>query len=306
MIKTFYKPEMAPIERVGFSQSPQKPTAMMDWLQKNNLMKYFTIEDTWHPFEKEDFLLAHSSKYVNNFFAGIAPDASSNGLNWNSDFAESVRFTNASLYHAIKYSILNQDVSFSPTSGFHHATPNSGRGFCSFSGQVIASIKIWNEHRIAGAYIDLDGHFGNSIEDSKDFVPEIKKAIRANINPSGSHEKYIKDFKNQFENVIELIRKNEIGYIVLCSGADSLVDDDLGGQVTIDEWISIKNYLYTRLAEFDRSNCKFPTTISLFGGYRSDDYNSVLDAHTLDLVSCMQYRFGIEAEYKSVYKIKMS
>ncbi|PJD98441.1 MAG: hypothetical protein CK427_17080 [Leptospira sp.] len=210
------------------------------------------------------------------------------------------------MYNAIKHSILHQNVTFSPTSGFHHATPNGGRGFCSFSGQVIASIKILKEFGIAGAYIDLDGHFGNSIEDSKYYIPNLDQAIRANINPSGRHENYINNFKNQFEKVMELIRNNEIGYIVLCSGADSLIDDDLGGQLTIKEWMSIKDYLHSRLAEFDKSNSKFPTTISLFGGYRSDEYTSVLDAHTLDLISCLKHRFGMEAEYESVYKYNMS
>ena len=36
-------------------------------------------------------------KYVDSFFCGKEPLASSNGLKWNSQFADSVRFTNASL-----------------------------------------------------------------------------------------------------------------------------------------------------------------------------------------------------------------
>jgi hypothetical protein len=32
--------------------------------------------------------------------------------------------------------------------------------------QVIAAVKLFREHRLVGAQIDLDSHFGNSIEGS--------------------------------------------------------------------------------------------------------------------------------------------
>ena len=81
-------------------------------------------------------------------------------------------------------------LTFSPTSGFHHARPEGGSGFCTFSGQVIASLKIYEEKKLVGAYLDLDGHYGNSIEDSRKLFPllllqeknEADSAIKINLN----------------------------------------------------------------------------------------------------------------------------
>ena len=112
------------------------------------------------------------------FFSGIEPLAASNMLTWSRQLADSVRYTNAGLYHALASAVGNRSsVAFSPVSGFHHATPESGDGFCTFSGQVIASVRIFREDKLPGAYIDLDGHYGNSIEDSGGFVKELNQAV---------------------------------------------------------------------------------------------------------------------------------
>ncbi len=188
-ILTFYTEKMVPDYRVGYSQSPQKPRLLMEKISELGYSSYFPIKRSFEPFKIEDFLLAHNVSYVDSFFNGIEPAASSNGLTWSPEFAETVRYTSSSLYHAIVSAVRDGQITFSPTSGFHHATPSSGRGFCSFSGQVIASLKAYLAFGWIGAYVDLDGHFGNSIEDSREFVDEnfgkgfMDKAIRANINP---------------------------------------------------------------------------------------------------------------------------
>ncbi len=135
MIKTFYKSEMAPPVRAGYSQSPQKPRLMMEWLEKHGLHKHFPVAEEWNPFTKYIFEIAHEKEYVTSYFQGKQPFAGSNGLDWSFEFAESVRYTNASLYYAIEEA-LKGNVTFSPTSGFHHAKPHTGSGFCTFSGQV--------------------------------------------------------------------------------------------------------------------------------------------------------------------------
>ncbi|TGM11082.1 hypothetical protein EHQ82_21315 [Leptospira selangorensis] len=304
MIQTYYHKEMSPNECIGYSMSPQKPKMFMDLIQELGYANYFPVKDDWSPFSIGEFLIAHHKSYVDAFFHGTQPLASSNGFEWSIELASSVCYTNASLYHAIRDSFLMDWVTFSPTSGFHHAKPKSGSAFCTFSGQVIASVKLYRELGLRGAYIDLDGHFGNSIEDSKSFLPDVIMAIPYNINPSGRHDSYLRDAKQQFESVMEDIDKNKIHYIVYCSGADSLIDDDLGGSLSIEEWLHLKEWMYQKLVPFDKDLKKFPTTISLFGGYRKDHYRSVLDAHLMDLLLCLKIRFGIDVPYVSEYRKK--
>ena len=312
-IKVFYNPKQAIDQVVGFSRSPNKPKLLLSYLQnKNILTDNFDIVTNFKPYNKRDFLIAHTEQYVNDFFNGEGL-CNSNGLNWSQNFATSVTYTNASLYEAIKYSVLHPEcITFSPTSGFHHATPRSGGGFCTFSGQVIASIKIYNEYGLKGAYIDLDGHYGNSIEDSRYFCKtKDDKTLddilpsQFNINPRNIDKEYIRDLKDKLNVLQNALFKGEVNYVVACSGADSLVDDDLGSQLSYEDWIYCKNLVYSMIKETSiELNKPIPIIISLFGGYRDDHYSSVLDAHTQDLITCMSILQEKQIPYKSVYKKK--
>lgn len=310
-IKVFYNPKQAIDQVVGFSRSPNKPKLLLSYLQSNNLLlDNFEIISNFKPYNKNDFYIAHTKEYVNDFFNGQGL-CNSNGLTWTRQFAESVTYTNASLYESIKYSVLNPDcITFSPTSGFHHATPDSGGGFCTFSGQVIASIKIYDEFKMKGAYIDLDGHFGNSIEDSRYFCKTKDGSTlndilpsKFNINPSGIDDNYINDLKDKLNVLQNALFREEVNYVVACSGADSLEDDDLGSQLSYNKWIACKKLLYNMIKETSiELNKPIPLIITLFGGYRQDHYMSVLDAHTKDIITCMEILQDKNISYKSVYK----
>lgn len=95
----------------------------------------------------------------------------------------------------------------------------------------------------------------------------------------------------------------QIEYGVTCSGADSLIDDDLGGQINIIEWVQVKHMIYSMIEEGSNQLGKpIPLTICLFGGYRKDDFNSVLNAHTQDLVTCLNILGKNKIGYQSKYK----
>jgi acetoin utilization deacetylase AcuC-like enzyme len=303
-ILTFYRTEQSIDIPVGYSKSPNKPKLLLDWLKKNRI-KRFPTKKNWQPFDREDFYLAHTKKYVDSFFSG-GTYATSNGLDWNPKFAESVRFTNSSLFHAIHSAIKHPEtITFSPTSGFHHATPERGGGYCTFSGQVIASLKLYYQYKLSGAYIDLDQHFGNSIEDSRSFCPDLDFAIPsyANVNPSGEGEAYIRSLKKHLLLLEEKILAGEIHYLVLCSGADSLEDDDLGHALRLEDWLHCKKLVYEWIGDlYEKRQSRIPVTITLFGGYREDHFDSVLDAHTQDLLLCLEVLCGGGEPYQSVYK----
>lgn len=235
IIKTFYNSKQV-LEKdnlKNFSKSPLKPKLLLEFLKKNNLLDFFEIVDDFVPFEREDFYIAHYKSYVDSMFEGEKPFCESNGLKWSKQFLESLTYTNASLYYAIRESILEpKQITFSNTSGFHHATPEKGRAFCSFSGQVIASI--------------------------------------------------------------------EVHYIVFAHGADSHIDDDLGGQLTTEQWIQCSKIVYKWIRQLEIKLKKtIPLTLTLFGGYRRDHFESVLSLHTTDLVVCLNSLCGTNLIYKS-------
>jgi acetoin utilization deacetylase AcuC-like enzyme len=298
-ILTFYTDEMCMTKGVSStSRSPEKPRLFMNFLKENGFSDYLDIQE-FDPFVKEDFYLAHTKAYVNRFFS---KGDESNSLTWSKEFAKTVRFTNSSLYNAIRASINNPDkIALSPTSGFHHAHPNSGGGFCTFSGQVIASLKLYKEFDYSGAYIDLDGHYGNSIEDARGFDYDVSKAIPldCNINPSGRGKQYIASLKSSLKRLEKLYKEKKIHYLVFCHGADSHEWDDLGGGVNTKEWFECSELVY----EFARKT-GIPLSISLFGGYRHDDYNSVLNLHAGDISIALKILCGVNTGFTPVVKKK--
>jgi acetoin utilization deacetylase AcuC-like enzyme len=166
-IKCYYNPKQVCNSNLdsNYSKSPSKPEKIMAFLGSNNLDEYFEVVSHFEILEEKDLLLAHTKDYVSNFIYGKG-NCESNNLKWSNDFKDAILYNLSSFYVAIRNSIVNpHEVSFSPSSGFHYATPIEGRGFCTFSGQVISSVKILNEFGLAGCYLDLDGHFGNSIEE---------------------------------------------------------------------------------------------------------------------------------------------
>jgi acetoin utilization deacetylase AcuC-like enzyme len=307
-IDVFYDNRMVLLDdSTNISKSPSKPKRLMEFINENNLHEHFVIKP-FEPFNKEDFYTAHYKEYVDGFFNGIEPYSNSNGLEWSEQFADTVRYTNASLYNAILNSIKNPDtVSFSPTAGFHHAEPDQGFGFCTFSGQVISSLKIYREFGLSGAYLDLDGHFGNSIEGSRYFTSDLNKAIPigCNINPDYTGKDYVLDLKLRLKELKVEILEKRIHYVVFCHGADSHIADDFGRQCTTEEWLECSKIVYTFIKDIETEMGKpFPLSLSLFGGYRKDDYNSVLSLHLGDLVECLNTLCGNNIEYKVSVKPK--
>ena len=271
------------------------------------------MEDTFKPFEIEDFYIAHHKDYVNSFFSDQLEKRYKRllGLSWNKKFADTTRYTNASLYSAIHSSIKNpQNVCFSPTSGFHHAIPKKGAFYCPFSGQVIASIKIYKEFGLSGCYVDLDGHYGNSIDNSYDYVSDLEKAIppqTGNINIESKHQHYLDELKEKLHILEGYIKGQKIHYLVFCHGADSHEWDDLGSQLTTDEWIKCSEIFYHFVLRLQKDLKKqIPLSLCLFGGYRKDDYDSVLSLHSADLVKCLNILCGQNINFVPKVKGKTS
>lgn len=307
-IKVFYTPKQVcqkDIQEKSTSQSPLKPILLMQHLKDNGFENHLSFTDDFEPFNKADFRLAHTKEYVDNFFSGTG-NCQSNALPWSPELADSVRYTNSSLYHAIKYAVENPEtITFSPTSGFHHAGPNAGQGFCTFSGQVIAATRMYREDGKVAAFLDLDGHFGNSIPDSEGFVKDLKQSIAYNINPKSIGREYVDDLKHWLKLLEASFVAGDVDYVVWCHGADSHIDDDLGHQCTTSEWIECSKIFYTWVKYMELTyGIVVPVTLALFGGYRRDDYNSVLSLHASDLRECINILCGGELQYETTVKAK--
>ena len=291
-IKTFFTEKQVCTKNINeksFSRSPQKPSLLIKKMKQNGYIKMLEIEGKFEPISRKDFLIAHTEEYVNNVL-NKKGNYASNMLDWSQELVNSLYYTTASLYHAKKYAIQNPEtVCFAPVSGMHHAEPARGGGFCTFSGQVISAIKIYEEFGKSCAYFDLDGHFGNSIEDTRDFNPLLDLAIPVgcNINPDDQNDYYVAEFEMGLAHVKEQILANKVHYVVFAHGADSHVEDDLVGQCDTAHWILCAEIFAKWVNEVSTEIKKpLPVVLALFGGYRKDNYDAVLDLHTKSLLVC--------------------
>lgn len=271
------------IQNKSYSKSPIKPKLLYNKMNSLGLLKEFTIKNNIELLKEEDYLKAHTKEYYNNFI-NKTDNYESNGLPYSQSLVESVLYSNSILYNAIQDSILANSLITTMLSGFHHAKPHSGAGFCTFSGQVISSIKIYEKYSLSGCYIDLDGHYGNSIEDTRAFNEKVNLAIPeyANINIQAIRQsEYILEYKQKLENLKQYFVDGKLHYVVFCHGADSHVDDDLeSGCLSTEAWISCAEIFANWVNEVNRLiNKRLPVITCLFGGYRKDNYDFVLRLH---------------------------
>ena len=109
---------------------------------------------------------------------------------------------------------------------------------------------------------------------------------------------HINDLKRNLQNLEEAIIDGQIGYVVWCHGADSHEWDDLGFQCSTEQWLECSTIFWNWVKSMDKKLGRpLPVSCALFGGYRKDDYQSVLNLHTADFVECMNILLNLEVKY---------
>jgi hypothetical protein len=83
----------------SYSKSPLKPKLLLKHLKRLGFYDGFLEIENIKPFDKSEFLLAHSEEYVNAFFNGIKPLCNSNGVPWSDELVTSVCYVGWILYH---------------------------------------------------------------------------------------------------------------------------------------------------------------------------------------------------------------
>lgn len=308
-IVAYYTPKQVLQENIAlsYSKSPLKPKLVMSELMRV-ANAHVRIQPNFKPFTKADFEIAHTPEWVNTVFHYNKPGQQlASSVPWSKELVRTLTYTSSSLYHSIKHSIEKpEDLCFAPVSGFHHARPKAGSGFCTFAGQVISSVKIYRELGKVGCYLDLDGHFGNSIEDCRDYVSDLDKAVPKgfNFNPTGYNHVYAKMLEQFLYGKLEhAILNGKVDYVVWCHGADSHEDDDLGGQVNTKYWKECSVIFWNWVKYMDEKLGRpLPVSFALFGGYRKDSYESVISLHISDIVTGINTMTDANIEYELNYK----
>ncbi len=126
------------------------------------------------PVTESDLARVHASDYIAAVRTGEPRAlAESQKFPWSPELYPSVLLTNGGL-HSAATTALDTGVAAALASGFHHAGPARGEGFCTFNGLLVGLEKLRAAgHLRTAAILDMDLHYGNgtaTLAESRDWL----------------------------------------------------------------------------------------------------------------------------------------
>lgn len=283
-IPVFYCPQMS-VDSRGYSPSASKPERVVaDWQAAGLSIELKTFDAA----TVDDLSHVHAREYVKGVLAGEI--ANGHG-NTNRKVSKSCLLTVGSFMAAAEEAASNGLVACSPTSGFHHAGYDSGRGYCTFNGLMSAAWKMV-ARQCSVAIIDCDAHYGDGTQS----ILNHKK-----LHNRIYHWTYGRDISGAFEwdrferklqtFVASFLDESEPGRRIVFyqAGADVHVDDPLGpGEHGMFE--SEMRQRDRLIFELCRTH-QLPIVWNLAGGYQRDESGEipkVLELHRATMEECVR------------------
>jgi acetoin utilization deacetylase AcuC-like enzyme len=253
------------------SPSPRKPEFVAaDWIEQDLPIR---IVDPV-PASREQIARAHERSYVDGVLDCLLP----NGFRGRQrDVADSLPWTSGSFLSAARCALDNGLVACSPTSGFHHAGPASGYGYCTFNGLMVTALALKAEGKVRRVGIlDCDEHYG-------DGTAEIIDQLGIDWIRHVSEEYAGAAAAKRFIETLSAVVRGFAGYDLLIyqAGADQHIDDPLGGFLTTAELAERDRIVFTVAKEIG-----IPVVWNLAGGYQQP-LARVLEIHRNTMAACV-------------------
>lgn len=260
-IAYFYEDRMI-ADADSFSLSPLKPKKLHERVQRLGLpMQPQTIM----PVSRADIMLSHTAEYVDGVLDGVFK----NGFGNNSkEVAQALPYIIGAEYSAA-IQALRDGVAWAFCSGFHHAHPNHGGGFCTFEGLSITG-RMLRRKKLAQRILIVDGdaHYGDGTvactkdDESFEYVSYAGK-VRAD---------------KAADDLVERIERFKPNIILFQDGLDAYKFDTLGGGLTYQE-LYARTYVICDVAK----QYRVPIVLNLAGGYTRLTEQEIAE-HNLDII----------------------
>ena len=263
-LKVFYSEDLVSDARSGRSPSDRKPRLVWDALARKD---WFVRRVSPHPVTVCDLYKVHDR----NFVDGVLSLKQPNGFGSCSEsVARSLLYTCGACYDSAAAALCD-GISASLTSGFHHAGPSAGRGFCTFNGLMVTATRLLSEERVERvAIIDCDYHYGDgtqAIIDTHhlgDRVFHLSLGFRYRVpEHAGAYLEAVSALRDQLKDF-------DPGLILYQAGADVHIDDPLGGLLTTEQMRVRDTTLFTIARDLG-----IPVAWNLAGGYQMERDGSI-------------------------------
>jgi len=263
-LKVLYSEDMVSDSMVRASPSDRKPKAVSDALLRAEWPIQLVKPE---PTAIHDVCKVHEPSFVDDVLHLRRP----NGFgSYSESVARSVLFTCGACYDSAR-AALTEGISSSLTSGFHHAGPRSGRGFCTFNGLMVTAVRLLDEGLVQRlAIIDCDYHYGDGTQAIIDAQDLSDRVLHVSFG-----ERFRKpEQATAYLGAVDALRGELQAFapelILYQAGADAHVDDPLGGLLTTEQMRQRDRSLFTIARQLS-----IPVTWNLAGGYQIESDGSI-------------------------------
>lgn len=274
MIKVFYNDKQTARGNESFSPSAGKPELVVEsW---GDLGLPIKIKD-FKPSTRKQISKVHSKNYVD----GILDLKLANGFgNKLKSVAEALPWVCGSMVAACRYAAKTKEICASPTSGSHHAMYGSSQGFCTFGSLILGAHEALASGKVRKVgLLDVDNHAGNGSEDL--IRKNNLKIAHWSLGYSDVTSNNVEEWLDGLPKFLEKFYKG-CGLIIFNAGADSHIDDPLGGRFTTEQ-MKRRDKIVFEYCVKHRKGCVF----ALAGGY-STPIRKVLDLHDNTMIAACE------------------
>jgi acetoin utilization deacetylase AcuC-like enzyme len=257
-MKVFYDERQSVKANRSFSPSAEKPAKVLEsWLKLGIPFEISSFE----PLTAGEIAIAHDQHYVDGVLSLEKPNGFSNR---NPEVAAALPWVCGSMVAAALHAYTTGELSFSPTSGAHHACYSHGMGYCTFNFLVVAAIKVHQAGASRIGILDLDCHHGNGTVDiidrlGIDYIQHYSFG-RENLESGEMAEGWV----TRLPDIVRTFKGVDL--LIYNAGVDPHIDDPLGGVLTTRQ-MTLRDRLVFKLArEMGLKVC-----VSLAGGYQVDE-----------------------------------
>jgi acetoin utilization deacetylase AcuC-like enzyme len=285
-IPVYFSKKMVAANEAAFSPSAAKPGPVFtSWM--NMMGPDLEHHENFYGATRYEFARAHDPKFVCDVLSGRDFNGFSNK---DMEVARALPYTTGAMMAAARHAWINGGVAVAPCSGFHHAGYDRVGGFCTFNGLMVTAMDLLASGAKKIGILDLDMHYGNGTDDIIDRLNVFGSIVHFT---GGSHFHHPEQGASFFKALPAIMRLFEDCDVVLYqAGADSNVNDPLGGYLTTHQQYQRDQRVFTAL-----SRMQVPCAWNLAGGYQKELDGSipkVLDIHDGTMRACAEvYLNGI-------------
>ena len=223
----------------------------------------------------QDLARAHLPAFVD----AVLSCRSDNGFgNRSKAVAKSLPYTSGAMLSAAREALRNGRVAVAPCSGFHHAGYANAGGFCTFNGLMVTAMALHAAGEVKRVGIlDFDHHYG----DGTDNIIDRLHIDWIEHYSAGEHYGFATEARRFLSSIPGLVAGMKGCDVILYqAGADSHIDDPLGGWLTTEQLFERDLLVFEAAAELG-----IPVAWNLAGGYQTP-LRKVLRIHDGTMRAC--------------------